>query len=268
MHLVAGDTDIVPYGGGVMASRGVFLWGHATIEAGKKFKESLLAQIAQAVNKSVDELDIRESQVLDKDGNCIMTLAEFAKENHVEFKVEVDFHLPKSVPVAANTNEDKAIPDDKYNVHHTVAYNTSIAVVEVNPDTGAVTVPYMGAVVDGGRIINPDAAMTQIEGALIMGAGYGLTHDFQIKDGHNVTNSLGKTKIPRFADFPNELEVVFTPANDPTGPFGAKGIAEVAGLTPAPAIANAIHDATGYWVTELPVSKHKDAIAQAIKDKQ
>ena len=135
--------------------------------------------------------------------------------------------------------------------------------VRIDPATGVVTVPYLAAISDGGRIINPDAASQQIEGGLIMGYGYAMTEDFKIKDGINVTNSLGKVKMPRIDNIPDKLEVHFTDANDQTGPFGAKGIAEIAVLTPAPAICNAIYDAVGVRIHTLPVNDHLEEIKQA-----
>ena len=173
--------------------------------------------------------------------------------------------LPKTCPVSPNTNEDGAIDPKEYRPHHTVAYNTTAAVVEVDPATGKVRVLNVTEVCDGGQIINPDAAATQIEGAIIMGTAYGLTNDFKVVDGVNVNDTLGKCKVPRIDCDPQTMEVVFAEAEDPTGPFGAKGVAEIGVLTPAPAICNAIYDAVGVRIYVLPVVDHQEEIKKALQ---
>lgn len=264
--ICAGDTQKVPYGGGVMASRGVYLWGHPTIKAAEQFREDLVEAAASLLNIEQDAMKLENSTFVSTEtGDKLLTLVELASKLKDPLSVTVDFELPKSNPVAENTNEDNHIPASEYNPHQTVSYNTTIAVVEINPETGKVTIPYMGAVVDGGRIINPDAAKQQIEGALIMGTGYAMTENFKVENGINVTNSLGKVKIPRFDNYPPNLEVHFTEATDQTGPFGSKGIAEVAVLTPAPAVCNAIHDAVGIRINTLPVNDHLEEIKYAAK---
>ena len=300
LDIVAGDTKTVPFGGGVMASRGLFLWGHPTIAAGKAFKEKLIREAAQVLGVPEAELTLRESVFYQKkhiaeavsaekeqpaagsgnaacaagtetadavNGEAVLDLRGLAERCGKMIKEEVDFYLPKTCPVRPDTNEHKTVPDEEYYVHHTVAYNTTLAVVRVDPESGAVTIPYMCAVCDGGQIINPDAAMTQIEGALIMGSGFGMSNDFKIENGINKTDSLGKCKMPRIDQIPEHMEVIFTEANDQTGPFGAKGIAEIAVLTPAPAICNAIYDAVGVRITELPVSDHLAELKAAAQER-
>lgn len=262
--IVAGDTFLVPFGGGVMASRGVYLWGHPTVKASHEFREKLTEAASALLDTYDDDIKLENSVLKSSStGETLMTLAELASRVDKQISVTVDFELPKSNPVEPNANEDNHVPADQYNPHQTVSYNTTVAVVRIDPDTGAVSVPYMAAICDGGRIINPDAASQQIEGALIMGYGYGVTENFKIKDGINETNSLGKVKMPRIDNMPEKLEVHFTDANDQTGPLGAKGIAEVAVLTPAPAICNAIHDAVGLRIDSLPVNDHLEEIKEA-----
>lgn len=263
--IVAGDTDDVPFGGGVMASRGLYLWGHPTIKAGEQFEEKIIQAAEQVYGVQADDIKLQDSKLVSTRGEGeLATLADLAAKLDDPIVVQVDFTLPKSNPVAENTNEDGHIPQQEYNPHQTVSYNTTVAMVKVDPAKGDVKVLYMGAVCDGGVIVNPDAAATQIEGALIMGTGFGMTNDFKIENGVNVTNSLGKCKIPRIDNMPERLEVHWTPDSAcGTGPFGAKGIAEVAVLTPAPAIGNALFDAVGYRLTDLPVCNHKDEIKEA-----
>ena len=271
LDITAGDTKTVPFGGGVMASRGLFLWGHPTVAAGKAFREKLITEAAKLLGVPKEELTLRESAFYRRnpeEGDAeeqVLDLCGLASNCAAPIREEVDFYLPKTCPVRPDANEHKTVPDEEYYVHHTVAYNTTLAVVRVDPESGAVTIPYLCAVCDGGQIINPDAAMTQIEGALIMGSGFGMSNDFKIENGVNKTDSLGKCKMPRIDQIPERMEVFFTEANDETGPFGAKGIAEIAVLTPAPAICNAIYDAVGLRITELPVSAHLAELKEAAR---
>lgn len=260
--IVAGDTDTVPYGGGVMASRGTYLWGFPTITAGEKFKAKILEEAAKALGISADGLTIDKSIIKDASGKTLMTLKELA-EKGAKVNVRVDYQLPDSHPVVPNTNEDHKIPDEKYRVHHTVAYCTLATVVKIDPETGGVRVVYMGQVTDGGTLINPDNVRQQIEGGLIMGASYGLNEDFQIENGFNKADTLGKVKIARIDNMPDELETIFCDIDDPTGPFGSKGVAEICVLAPAPSICNAINNAIGLRITELPVAKHAAEIKEA-----
>lgn len=189
-----------------------------------------------------------------------------AKNVEEPLLVEVDFFLPESHAVPHNANEDGAIDPKKYNPHHTVAYNTTVAVVRINPDNGAIELLNVSVVADGGQIINPDAAATQIESGIIMGSAYGLTSNFKVEKGFNVADTLGKTKIPRINEIAKTIDVMFCEAEDPTGPFGSKGVAEIGGLTPAPAICNAIYDAVGVRVKNLPAIDYSSEIKEAVKN--
>jgi len=257
IQVVAGNTDKVPYGGGVMASRGVFLWGHPTIEASQKLRSLLLEKGAAILGVGAETLTMHKGMV-QEEGNPgrSVSFAEIARQSQAPLEIKIDSKLPKSCPVLENTNEDHAVAPEDYNVHHTVAYNTTAVAVSVNRETGDVKVLNCTMALDGGQIINPEAARTQIEGAIVMGMGYGLTNDFVIEKGVNVTDTLGKCKVPRIDMVPDAIKVIFVGDQDPTGPFGSKGVAEIGVLAMAPAITNAIHDAIGQRITHLPVKKY------------
>jgi len=262
--IIAGDTTLVPYGGGVMASRGTYLWGFPTITAGEEFKEKILKEAERICGVSADGLDIKNSVVVDKDGNKVTDLKELAAKG-AKVNVRIDYQLPDSHPVVENTNEDHKIPDEEYRVHHTVAYATLCVVVIIDPETGKVRVRYMGQCTDCGRLINPDNVRQQIEGGLIMATSYALDEDFSITNGWPDKTTLGKQKYTRFDSMPDEIETFYCDIDDPTGPFGAKGCAEICVLSVGPAVANAVNDACGYRITELPVHMHCKEIAAAAK---
>ncbi|MEL7563998.1 MAG: molybdopterin cofactor-binding domain-containing protein [Dehalobacterium sp.] len=257
IDVIAGNTSTVPYGGGVMASRGVYLWGHPTIEASKKMRKLILEKGAAILGVNEDSLSLRLGCIVDKDTfNQRLTFVELAAQSAEPLTTWVDFMMPKSCPVSENTNEDQAIDPKDYNVHHTVAYNTTAVAVAVDKETGDVKVLNCTMALDGGQIINPEAARTQIEGAIIMGMAYGLTNDFIIEKGINITDTLGKCKVPRIDNVPDNMKIIFVGDQDLTGPFGSKGVAEIGVLAMAPAITNAIYDAVGVRINKLPVKKY------------
>jgi xanthine dehydrogenase molybdenum-binding subunit len=116
---------------------------------------------------------------------------------------------------------------------------------------------------DIGYPINPASVHGQIEGSIVMGLGYTLHEDLKFKEGRVVNPSFAKYRIPRSTET-IPIESVFIETNDPQGPFGAKGMGEASLLPTAAAIANAIHDAVGIQVKDLPITPQK--ILAALKD--
>lgn len=271
-ELIAGDTANVPYGGHVSASRGVFLWGHPTMEAGRQFKERILELAAGWLSLELRDLDLRNSCViLQKTGETLMTLREVARKLGQPLVVRNDYDMPPTVPVRWDTNEAYEIPEKDYRTHYTASYTTAGALVRIDPESGAVQVLHVTSITDCGKVINPEAAATQIEGCVVMGTAYALTNHFKVKDGIVLSDSLGKCKVPRITDCPDSIEVLFAEEEDPVSPYGAKGLAEIGVLTVAPAICNAIADASGARIHDLPVNEHLDDIRAAMqswKEKQ
>ena len=144
-------------------------------------------------------------------------------------------------------------------------YMAGFAEVEVDVETGKVDLIRYVAVVDCGVPINPNLARVQMEGGLVQGIGMTLFEDVRYsKDGKLLTNNLMNYKIPSRMDI-NEIIVEFVDSYEPTGPFGAKSVAEVGIDTPPAAIANAIYDAIGVRFTKLPIKP--DDVLKAIKSK-
>ncbi len=141
--------------------------------------------------------------------------------------------------------------------HHTLSFATQVALVQVNQKTGRVKILKVISCHDSGRIINPELAKSQVEGGIMMGIGYALFEQFKVESGINLVDTLGKCRLPRIDATPEEIKVLFLDLEDPTGPLGAKGVAEIGTIPIAPAIVNAIHDATGTRVTSLPATPEK-----------
>jgi len=130
----------------------------------------------------------------------------------------------------------------------------------VNVRTGIVRVRRVVAAHDVGKVLNPVGARGQVEGAVVMGIGFALTEEFV----PGVTRGFADYRIPTTRDVP-EIETIFVERPDPKGPFGGKGLGECAMIPTAPAILNAIADATGVRITRLPATPARvlEALAKA-----
>jgi CO/xanthine dehydrogenase Mo-binding subunit len=137
--------------------------------------------------------------------------------------------------------------------HVTYGYGTQIAEVEVNPDTGQVRLKKVWAAHDVGRAINPLHVEGQIQGAISQAQGWTLLEDFIMQDGQLRTKSYADYLIPTVYDVPDEIQAMILEVPDPQGPYGVRGVGEMPMLVLAPAILDAIHDATGIWFNKLPV---------------
>lgn len=152
------------------------------------------------------------------------------------------------------------------NPHISYSYGTEIALVEVDVETGETDVLKMWAAHDAGKVVNPAMYFGQVAGGVHMGVGYGLTEEFILEQGIPRTRRFSEYFIPTVLDMPGELTSVAVEVEDPTGPFGAKGLGETPTLPTAAAIANAIHDATGIWLKRIPATS--EIVWRAIQSKE
>jgi selenium-dependent xanthine dehydrogenase len=141
--------------------------------------------------------------------------------------------------------------------HIAYGYGCQIAEVEVDVETGQVVVQRLIAAHDVGAAVNPEMVVGQIVGGVHMGVGYALTEDYVQVAGLPKTRRFSEYSIPTVLDMPREIVPIIVEVPDPTGPFGAKGLGEVPTLPTAPAIANAVADATGARVTTLPLTAER-----------
>jgi CO/xanthine dehydrogenase Mo-binding subunit len=139
---------------------------------------------------------------------------------------------------------------------HVTSFCAQAAEVEVDPDTGQVTVTKIVTAHDVGTILNPLTHQGQIEGGLIQGLGYGLMEELRTEEGQISTLSLGDYKIPTIKDIPTLETVLLEPGHGPA-PYEGKGIGESSNTPVAAAIANAVFDAVGVRVLDLPLTAEK-----------
>ncbi|MGQ9814058.1 MAG: xanthine dehydrogenase family protein molybdopterin-binding subunit [Candidatus Roseilinea sp.] len=139
----------------------------------------------------------------------------------------------------------------------TFGYVAQSAEVEVDTETGQVRVLRIVCADDVGKAVNPQQVVGQIEGGVVMGLGWTTLENFIQRDGQALTQRLSTYLIPSVMDIPNVVESVVVENPDPHGVMGIRGMAEMPLLVVAPAVVAAIHDATGVWVNELPVTPER-----------
>jgi CO/xanthine dehydrogenase Mo-binding subunit len=141
-------------------------------------------------------------------------------------------------------------------LHFAYDFGVQAAIVAVNEETGTVRLLKLIAAHDVGAPILRRNVIGQIEGAVVQGIGYALSEQFIVENGIPKTVDFKDLKLLRLRDIPVIVPIIIEDPH-PKGPFGAKGMGELAISPTAPAIANAVYDATGLWVTSLPITKEK-----------
>jgi CO/xanthine dehydrogenase Mo-binding subunit len=252
-----GDTGGPLDTGPTCASRTTFIAGNAVVKASRRLGDLLSDYVAEEYEIPYDKLRFENGLFVDaRTGHELTTLTDLAtkaEETGQTFIGQGEYMVPKSYTTAAALQEKR--PDDYIN-YIAFGFGTQAARVAVDEKTGAVDVLDVVACHDVGKAINPQNIRLQIEGSVMMGLGYALSEEFKMEEGWNVTDTLGKCGVPRARQAPHVVSSVVEVA-DPNGPFGAKGLGEIASLPTAPAIINAIYDATGARVYDLPATKSR-----------
>ena len=255
----AGDTAITPSTQGARGSRETFVAGNAVKLAAGQAKEQLLERASSFLGVGKEELDAAEGRIYVKENpDRSMTIAEAASKPM--FGRASSF--PMGVPIVASacyTDPVSELSDQATgygNICPAWVFGTQVAEVEVDTETGHVTVLRVVAAHDVGRAINPMAIEGQLEGSIGQGVGMALTENLIWENGKVLNQQLADYKLPTTQDVP-KVETILVETDDPNGPFGAKGVGE-AGLVPtAAAIANAVYDAVGVRIRELPITPEK-----------
>lgn len=237
------DTDASPYDTGSYASSTTYVTGQAVVKACDELKEKLTVFAAELMGCGTDELNFCGDRIekANAPGEAI-TLRELAYQ-------AMCGHMAVLEATQANTRPVSPPP-----------FMVGMAEVEVDPETGSVDVIDYVGVVDCGTAINPALARVQTEGGLMQGIGMTLTEDVRYdENGRLLSRSLMQYKIPSRLDYGN-VRVEFESSYEKSGPFGAKSIGEIVINTPAPAIAEAVYNAVGVRVRELPITPEKIAM--------
>jgi CO/xanthine dehydrogenase Mo-binding subunit len=232
IDVMVGDTELVPPSGPSAASRGTYAGGAAVLLA----CEELLQRVRQlGIGSPIDWAEA---------GHRLTAAGEAL--------VESRFVLPGAEGGSLSDEEVKM-----YSPHRVFGATAMVARVEVNRHTGEVSVLGVASAVDCGAAINPAGVIGQTEGGILQGMGFAIMEELAYRDGMPLQNSLETYLIPTASDIPEMETILIEDGEESTGPFGAKGIAEVTLVPVAPAITSAIRDAVGASVERLPATPER-----------
>ena len=243
------DTDVTPFDTGAYASRQSYVSGKAVKKTAEMMKEKILEYAAWKLKMDQQTLDIRNNMIVTAEGEELLTMEALA--------TEALYSLERSVHITAEATS--------HCKENTFASGACFAEVEVDMPLGKVNVLKIINVHDSGILMNPKLAEAQVHGGMSMGLGYGLSEELMYDaKGKPLNNNLLDYKLPTAMDTP-ELNVEFIELQDPTGPFGNKALGEPPAIPVAPAIRNAVLQATGIGFNQLPMEPQR--LVAAFKEK-
>jgi CO/xanthine dehydrogenase Mo-binding subunit len=257
-----GDTDSAPHCMGTFASRATHRVGNAVIMAANEAKKALLEVAAEELEAAPDDLVAVDGEIYVQ-GTPEHKISVFntALAAHFKYGKTISGRGIYLKPRNWVDPETGACDPDS-----TEAHATTVADVEVDTETGEVTVLRLASAYEVGRQINPKMVEGQIVGGAVMGMAHTLMETvfpyYPALDHH--TSNFGEYILPTALDVP-EIQSVVLEYPSSNGPYGVKGVGEMTANSPMPAIVNAIYDAVGVWMTDLPVTPEKVLRALEIK---
>jgi 4-hydroxybenzoyl-CoA reductase alpha subunit len=262
IQVVTADTDLTPVDLGSYSSRVTLMSGNAALQAAERAREILCGHAARKLDVPVDRVSFAENRVFDVEHPD--TGLSFAEAVQVAEAAEGTIGTVGSYTPPRSPGRYRGAgvgPSPAY------SYSAAIAEVEVDASSGIVLVPRIWIAHDVGRSINPVTVMGQVEGSIYMGLGEALMEEMVYRANRNLVH-----RIPSMLDYksPTTLEMCdvvtyLIEDPDPNGPYGAKEVGQGPLLPVPPAIANAIHDAVGVRIDEVPITPEK--VLKAIKTK-
>jgi CO/xanthine dehydrogenase Mo-binding subunit len=246
VKITTGDTDTAPMTGLSAGSKTIYTVGTAVMQAAQDARRQTLEIAAKEMEAAIEDLEIEDGRVVvrgvpDKG----VTLASIGKKGNL--------YMSKVPPVLGVAHPAFAV--------QAPAFAAQLARIEVDPDTGQLTLHDFVVVQDAGKAINPLGVEGQMQGGAVQSLGIALTEGMMYDESGRLMNaSLLDYRKLTAADLPN-IETIIVEVPAPAGPFGARGVGEPP-IVPAPAaLANAIHDATGVRLTEAPLTPERIALA-------
>ncbi|MFO1219712.1 MAG: xanthine dehydrogenase family protein molybdopterin-binding subunit [Burkholderiaceae bacterium] len=259
--IVNNDSDVAPWDVGVHASRTTFIAGNGTRRAALKAKAQILAAAEKALGEPAQGLDLRDASVVrSRDGTPLIKLERLLRQMHFqevpELVMVTDYYEPKSEPEGAKHVSD-----------HSAAYSHAVHIAEITVDTltGEIKVDKITVAQDVGRVINRMGLEGQVEGGIAIGLGYALSENMRLENGRLKNACFRDYKLITAPEMP-PLDMHFIESNCAEGPYGAKGISELPTIVIAPAIANALFNATGVRIFNPPMSP--ETVARAIHEQR
>ena len=249
VRILLPDTDITPYSLGPWGSRVTYSGGIAVVRAAEEAKRILLQEAGDMLEANPTDLSIQEGKIfIQGTSQPKASVAEVANFALLRKK-------GKRIRGSGQDEPDttKMDPTKQASPCSTYSFACQAVEVEINEQTGEFKVLKVWTANDGGNILNPVGAEGQIEGQVSQGLGFAKTEEMIYREGHLLNPDFMTSGTPGPFDAP-PLETYFTKTYDPFGPFGAKGVAEVAAPPTAAALANAVYDAIGVRIKKLPLS--------------
>jgi xanthine dehydrogenase molybdenum-binding subunit len=248
-HVLLSDTDLTPDGGPTTGSRQTFVTGNAVRHAAQALRQRMTLVAAEHWDIPPDIIlfeggEVRAAPGPAEDRDYTAAFGEVVRwlidEGH-EPRLRYLYHAPETKPLGEGGD-----------MHFAFGFSAQAAQVAVDSESGEVQVLRVVAAADGGRVLNPQAFLGQVEGGIVMGIGTALSEEYVLEDGVPRTRRWRDYRIPLIGDMP-EMHVHLAEHPTSTGPYGAKGVGELPSIPTAPAICNAIYNATGVRVRKLPV---------------
>jgi CO/xanthine dehydrogenase Mo-binding subunit len=241
------DTDSLPFDPGTGGSKQTNTSGHAVHQAAREVREKLAALAARELDCKPEEVEQRESKFVAPDRKSVTVdqMIELAVRENGGPVFHLTMYEPRDLPKVTG-------------------FSVQVANVEVDPATGQIRILKLTTAHDTGVVLNHLTLQGQIDGGTINGLGFAMMEENPMVDGRITTLTLGESKLPSIADVPPLKTVLLETPTGPT-PFAGKAIAEMPNVPTAAAIANAVADATGVRIFDLPLTAEK--VYWALKDK-
>jgi len=238
--VTSSDTDLTPFDTGAYASSTTYVSGNAVLKAAKKMRELLVEEAGKMMLISTADVQFDGTVFRDAQSGKEMTLETLSNRLYY------------------NENQQQLMATESFVGHKSPPpFMAGFAEVEVDKQTGETTVLDYVSVVDCGTTINPILARGQVEGGIVQGIGMALYEDVQVsKNGKLLTNDFLAYKVPTRLEI-HHLQTEFAESYEESGPYGAKSVAEIGIDTPPAAIMNAIYNAVGVRITDLPATPEK-----------
>lgn len=235
------DSNNSPVDAPIHASRGTYSAGYAVMKAAEDARDQILEKAAELLEADARDLELKHGSVVVKGTDRTVLIADVARR--------AQYHWPGKAIVGKSSVSPPGNPPSSA---------VQVAFVEVDTESGRVHVRKFISVHDVGKAINPAGIEGQVHGGVRQGLGYALTEDLAVDPERGVMQAKDLLEYKMFtaADMP-EIVVGVVESHDPTGPFGAKGVGEPPIIPVAAAVANAVYDAVGIRVKELPITEEK-----------
>jgi len=262
IRVITADTDLTPVDLGSYSSRVTLMTGNAAIQAAERARELLVMAVAEKLSVPIENLSLAERRIFDVENPEVgMSFAEAVVLAESKFGTigTVGSYSPPRSP--GKYKGAGVGPSPAY------SYSAAIAEVDVDPATGIVIVERVWIAHDIGKSINPMLVMGQVEGSVYMGLGEALMEEMTYRANRNVVHkfpSMLEYKSPTTMEM-CDVKTYLIEDPDPNGPYGAKEVGQGPLLPVPPAVANAVYDAVGVRIDEVPITPEK--VLKALKEK-